>query len=236
MKYVALFLSLAAIFLLCATRYNKLLHFSGVIWGIQVPCSPKQKAFMNRNRILFIVSLVAFIALFVPSIGALFSLLFKKFLLVLIYIAAWVGCAFLGSFLASRRAMHSPLLEEETNAAVLGNLPFVKSVESQMDQATSFIVSFEGIALINHMNYCYALERYENYQMGSLTTPDEVAMIGLYFVQKYHDKFDFKVDIEVIPGEPGQTVTFVGTAGINQAYISGTPDQRIFRSYIFTRK
>ena len=115
-------------------------------------------------------------------------------------------------------------------------LPFVQSVEAQMDQAAAFVVSFEGIALINNMNYCYALERYEDYQMGALTSPNEVAMIGMYFVQKYHHLFNFTIDMERIPGTPGQSVTIVGSSGVHFAYSKGTPDQAIFRSYIFTRK
>ena len=40
------------------------------------------------------------------------------------------------------------------------------------------------IALVNKMNDCYVVERYEDYQMGALTSPREVALIGMYFVQK----------------------------------------------------
>lgn len=236
MDYLILLLSLVTICVLATSRYNTRLNFSGVIWGIQIPYSPKQKAFMKRNRILLVLSMIAFFALILPTIGALFSLLFESFFLVLVYIVLLIVCVFVCSYAASKKAMHSPLLKEETNASVLGNLPFVQSIEAQMDLAAAFIVSFEGIALINNMNYCYALERYENYRMGSLTSPNEVAMIGMYFVQKYHHTFDFVVDMERIPGTPGQSVTIVGSSGINFAYSKGTPDQQIFRSYIFTRK
>ncbi len=61
-------------------------------------------------------------------------------------------------------------------------------------------------------------------------------MVGTYFVQKYHENYTFKVDMAVIPGEPGKTVIAFGTGGIGIARIQGTPDIRIFRSYIFTKK
>ena len=66
--------------------------------------------------------------------------------------------------------------------------------------------------------------------------PEEVALVGTYFVQKYNDKFTYKVDMEVIPGEPGRTVVSVGSGGVSMGRIQGTPDQALFRSYIFTRK
>jgi len=236
MDYLVLLLSLVSICVLSVARCNTSLRFTGVIWGIRVPCSPKQKAFIIRNRISFIIGTVACVVLILPTFKVLFELLFESFLFVLIYIVVYFASVLISSYIAAKKAFHSPLLENETNTEVLSSLPFVQSVEAQMDQAAAFVVSFEGIALINNMNYCYALERYEDYQMGALTSPNEVAMIGMYFVQKYHHLFNFTVDMERIPGTPGQSVTIVGSSGVHFAYSKGTPDQAIFRSYIFTRK
>lgn len=212
------------------------LHFSGIVWGIRIQPTPRQKAFIIRHRIMMVLG---YIAVFVSSpfcFMSLLELLFTNFMGLLIFIAVWFGCALLSGFIASKRTAHSPLLEKEHNTAVLGSLPFFQRVEAQLMNATYFVVSFEGIALVDHMNYCYALERYESYRMGSLSTPNEVAMVGMYFVQKYNHLFNFTVDVERIPGTPGQTITLIGSGGVNYAYTRGTPDQAIFRSYIFTRK
>ena len=127
-------------------------------------------------------------------------------------------------------------LAKDNSAMILGQLELFKDIDSNINDAVNFVVGFEGVALFSQTNYCYAVYLYENYQLGSLSTPEEVALVGTYFVQKYHEKYAFKVDVEVIPGEPGRTVVAVGTGGIGVAKIQGTADQRLFRSYIFTRK
>lgn len=122
------------------------------------------------------------------------------------------------------------------NALCLGQIDLFQELDKEIHDAAYFVVAFEGVALFSSTNYCYQIYRYEDYRLGELTTPQEVALVGMYFVQKYHDEFTFKVDMEVIPGEPGQTVVAVGTGGIGVARTSGTRDQRIFRSYIFTKR
>lgn len=233
---LALLISIIAISVAIYSTWCSKLHFSGIVWGIRIQPTAKQRAFMIRHKIFMVLGYIA-VAISAPfCFMAILKLLFTNFTGLLIYIAIWFGCAFLFGFIASKRSEHSPLLEKEHNTAILGNLPFIQRVEAQLMNATYFIVSFEGIALVDRMNYCYALERYENYRMGSLSTPNEVAMVGMYFVQKYHHLFDFTVDMERIPGTPGQTITIVGSSGVNYAFTKGTPDQQIFRSYIFTRK
>ncbi len=206
----------------------------GVIWGIRVPASRRGQISRIISWVLLILSIAAFAALVVPTARSALALAMSNILFLIIYIAVFAGTIYLTAWIAQKLTLHST--KRDKNAAILGELPFVKSVESQMDQAHAFIVSFEGIALVNQMNYCFAVERYEDYQMGSLTSPKEVALIGMYFLQKHHKQFRFKLDMEVIPGEPGQLVTAVGSGGINVAYVHGTKDKRIFRSYIFTRK
>lgn len=237
MMYIILALELVVLFLVAYTGYNIQLVTNGIIWGIQVPPSKKQKSFKTRNRIGFVIGMIAFVLMIGPACNQLFHLLVTNgFIFAVVYVFIWVIDFFIAMKIAERSAKKELYSGKETNAFVLSELPFVKSVEAQMDDAKAFVVSFEGIALANKMNYCYAVERYEDYQMGSLTSPKEVALIGMYFVQKYHDLFSFKVDMETIPGTPGQTVVAFGTGGIGVAHVKGTRDKKIFRSYIFTRK
>lgn len=127
-------------------------------------------------------------------------------------------------------------LARDRNALVLGNYPLFQELDAELGRAAYFVVSFEGVALFSEADYCYAVYPYEDYQLGTLTTPAQVALVGTYFVQRYSKTYTYKVDVEVIPGEPGRTVVAVGTGGIGVARVQGTPYKRLFRSYIFQRK
>lgn len=241
MVYLVFVLELVALFLSAYTGYNIQLVTDGVVWGILVPPSKTQKSFKVRNRIGFAIGIIAFILLIVPTFQGLFGLLARRgvifaVLFAIIYVIILYLDFSIAMKIAEKSNMKALNSDKETNTYVLSELPFVKSVESQLNDAEYFVVSFEGIALANKMNYCYAVERYNDYQMGSLTSPKEVALIGMYFVQKYHNIFQFKVDMETIPGTPGQMVVAFGTGGIGVAHVKGTRDKKIFRSYIFTRK
>ena len=236
MEYLILALNLIVVFFLLNSMYNCRLKFGGRIWNIDVPLSPKQKAFMRRNQLIRILCFVAFLILIIPAFQSLITLVFDgSFGGFLLYIGLFVGLGIAGGAIAYYKAMKSPLLTKESNAAILGNLPFVQHVEAQLDQAQSFAVGFDGIALYNNMGYCYDVVHYEDFQMGPLSMDSEVALMGLYFVQKHHTRFSFVVDAVYIPGEPGQSVTIVGSSGYNVAYTQGTSGQSIFKGYIFTR-
>ncbi len=243
MEYVVLALNLVVAFFLLNSMYNCRLHFGGTIWNITVPMSEKQKKYMTRNRIIMVVSIIAFVVLIIPVFKALLTLVFsgslmgffKRLLLAFGYFLLFVGSAFAGGYIAYSKAPTSPLLVKENNAAILGELPFIKCIEEQIDQAQSFYVGFDGIALCNDMYYCYAVVHYEDFQMGPLDDASQVALMGLYFVQKYHHQFTFRIDSVYIPGEPGQSITVVGSSGHHVAYTQGTKGQTIFRGYIFNR-
>lgn len=236
MEYVILVSNLVVAFFLLNSMYNCRLKFGGRIWNIDVPLSPKQKTFMRRNQLVRILCIVAFLILIIPVFKSLLTLVFDGFFGgFLLYIGLFVGLSIAGGAIAYYKAMKSPLLTEESNAAILGNLPFVQHVEAQLDQAQSFAVGFDGIALYNNMDYCYDVVHYEDFQMGPLNEDSEVALMGLYFVQKHHNRFSFVIDAVYIPGEPGQRVTVVGSSGYKVAYTEGTPGQSVFKGYIFTR-
>lgn len=238
MDYIIfMILLLPTIFVLFYTGYDFVLVYSGVIWGIRIETSPTQKRRKALHLTLFILALIIWNILIIPAITGFFVLIFEYGLIAtLLYCLSAVAVIFLAAFTAKRNAEKRMSSGKETNAAVLGTLPFVKAVENNLPEASCFIVSFEGIALMNTMNYCFALVRYTDFGLGSLTSPREVALIGMYFVQKYGNQFDFKVDMAEIPGTPGKTIVVYGSGGIHTAYVGGTSGTRIFRSYIFTRK
>ncbi|MBQ8056776.1 MAG: hypothetical protein IJ275_00395 [Ruminococcus sp.] len=207
----------------------------GKVWGIHIPPTQKQAAFKKKGKTFMIIGLIGVVISGMPLFGAWFSLLFEIPVLALLYFPVLIAVAVCAIFVCKKHA-EKPELMEGANNSVLGELPFIQSAENHIENANSFIVSFEGIAFISNTNYCYAIERYENYQLGELNTADEVALVAGYFEQKYNHLFSSKADFERIPGQPGQRITSIGSGGINVAYTSGTKMQSNFRSYIFTRK
>ena len=205
--------------------------YGGKVWGIKVKSSTSGKIM----QLLSIIGLVVGGYSVVSTGLVVFVSLFRFDMITLITnIVGFVIPLAIGPFVA--KIIAEKALAKTDTAFHFGELEIFKEIDKNIDSASDFVVGFEGVALFNSANYCYAVYLYENYQLGTLTKPEEVALVGTYFVQKYADKFTFKVDVEVIPGEPGQTVVAVGTGGIGVARIQGTPDKRLFRSYIFKRR
>ncbi len=205
--------------------------YSGTVWGIKIK-SPAYAVFYILFGILGVI--IGGFSVIHCGLSAFVGLLSGELIESVISIVSFVATLIIGSKLALK--FLESATAKATHAMVLSNIDMFQEIDANMNDATCFVVGFEGVALFSSTNYCYAVYRYENYRLGELTDPSEVAMVGSYFVQKYHDKFKFKVDMEVIPGEPGQTVVAVGAGGVSVGRISGTPDKRIFRSYIFTKR
>lgn len=205
--------------------------YGGTVWGIRVPSSSGAALKKLVGALGVVAGGYAAVHLVLLLISCLAGTSFISFLicLVLYVVLLVVGALVSKSYLEKSTA-------KGDNAAVLAQLPIFQDVDANIANATFFVVGFEGVALFSSTNYCYAVYRYNDYQLGDLSTPQEVALVGTYFCQKYHQDFTFKVDEEVIPGTPGQTVVAVGTGGIGVARVQGVPDQRLFRSYIFSRK
>lgn len=206
--------------------------YGGEIWGIKIPYS-------KNGSIIKVLSFFGLIfggyAAVTTIIGVAVSLASFSLVKIVIYLFCFILPLAIGPMIA-KKISEVYLVAKSDNAMILEQIDLFKRIDNNIHNASSFVVGFEGIALFNSATYCYAVYRYEDFQLGELATPEQVALVGTYFVQKYHQNYTFKVDVEVIPGEPGQTVVAVGTGGIEIARIQGTPDTRLFRSYIFTRK
>ena len=205
--------------------------YSGSVWGIKIPAMSSSG---TKKLIGVIGLLIGGFSLVQTFLTVLISLLNFNLLSLVLNLVFFIIPLVVGPFIAKKYLEKD--LSKGNSAEVLGELDVFKEIDANLAQATNFVVGFEGVALFSKANYCYAIYKYVDYQLGELSTPEEVALVGTYFVQKYNDKFTFKVDVEVIPGTPGQTVVAVGMGGIGVARVQGTPDQHLFRSYIFTRK
>ena len=203
---------------------------SGVIWGTKIKTAPALSRKKMIYTLLFLVTSVWSVTQVIMAIRLIFS---GKIVLALILIVLNVVFGIIGVKLAGKLSVKD--VARQTNALFFGEVDLFKEIDANMDEATRFLVTFEGVALFNKTNYCFAVYRYEDYQLGELVLPEEVAMVGMYFLQKYRDQFKLKLDVEVIPGEPGKTAVAFGTGGIAVAHTKGTTSQRNFRSYIFTR-
>lgn len=183
---------------------------SGVIRGIPIPPSASGKRWKILGPLGKVVGGFAvdyIIIVVISSLGALGRLPFALLAVGLLIAFTLLGTAI--SLKLSNRAT-----ERETNALILGEFELFRNLDAELQQAAYFVVSFEGVALFSGTNYCTAVYRYEDYQLGALTSPDEVALVGMYFLQRYGKTHTYKVDMEVIPGEPGRTMVAVGTGGV----------------------
>ncbi|MBQ8869351.1 MAG: hypothetical protein IJ027_06525 [Oscillospiraceae bacterium] len=206
--------------------------YSGTIWGIKIKPA-KNAALVN---VLCIVGLIlGGYAAICTVIAILASLAAFNLIAIVGYLVGFFVPLAVAPIIA-KKITENLIVAASDNALCLGEIELFKEIDKSIGNASHFVVGFEGVALFSSTNYCYAVYRYQDYQLGELTDANEVALVGTYFVQKYHKDFTFKVDVEVIPGEPGQTVVAVGTGGIGVARIQGTPDKSIFRSYIFTKR
>lgn len=205
--------------------------YSGTVWGIKIPA----KSSSGIKKLIGVSGLfLGGFSLVLTFLTVVVSLFNFKLVEIILNLAAFIIPLVIGPFVAKKYLEKD--LAKGNSASVLGDLEIFKEIDANLDQAVNFVVGFEGVALFSKTNYCYAIYKYEDYQLGELSTPEEVALVGTYFVQKYNDRFTFKVDVETIPGEPGHTVVAVGTGGIGVARVQGTPNQHLFRSYIFYRK
>ena len=203
---------------------------SGTVWGITIELTPQQRAEHRRDRLLMIVGIVLFVAMVVPGfLAILFNLLDGSFLLSLLLIAGFFGAIIGGVWLANRQMLQG---DNGTNAAVLGDLPYIRAVEAQLPQAKTFIINGEGIGLFDERDYCYSALYYEDYRLGRLYSVKEIAMVGLYFSQM-HKEFAFKVDFDR-SYTPGHTVTLYGPGGVSVGRTRGTY-RSSFNSYVFYR-
>ena len=190
---VILLIMLVSIYLLVYGIISHQCVCDGKIWGIYIPPTATQAAFKKKGKNFMIIGIIGVVITGLPFFGAWFSLLFEIPVLALLYFPALIGLAVSAIFVCKKDA-EKPEMMEGANNLMLGELPFISATEKHIENAHTFIVSFEGIAFISNTNYCYAVERYENYQLGELNTADEVALVAGYFEQKYNHLFSSKAD------------------------------------------
>ena len=211
--------------------YTLICVYGGKVWGIKIKAPAE---FAIKQFLSMIGGIVGGFFMLYSVLCAFTALLSGRISETVLSLVCYWGLMIIAQFVS--KPINEKMLARKKYALCLGELPIFKAIDAEISNAAAFVVAFEGVALYSETDYCYAVYRYTDYQLGELSIPAEVAMVGTYFVQKYSKEFTFKVDMEVIPGEPGRTVVAVGAGGVAVGRIAGVPDQRIFRSYIFTRR
>ena len=231
---LVLLTNMTAIFVGMYCGYNLRLVTNGTLWGITVPASKGLKKMKTRSIVGLVIAVILFNLSDLAAIKYFIGLLMEAFPLAVLYAGLWLSM-FVLAILAARKSS-GKRVARETNAFVLGQLPFIQSIEARLDNAETFVVGFDGIALYDTVKACYSVQHYTDYRMGALSKPREVALLALYFSQKHHDEFSWKVKMETIPGTPVQSVVINEFNGTKSGYINGTNDTRAFKCYVFTRK
>ena len=208
----------------------------GELWGMKIQPSPAQASFHKTCKMFLIIGIIGTVVLIVPNLVFAIDMLFKTPIIIMLFIVAWVISIFAGTLVAKKKGSSPELGEQNDNLLVLGELEYIKAVENQLDDAKYFYVDREGIALINAQDYCYALEKYESYRLGSLSNDKQVALVAGYFEQKYKGVFEYKSQFERMMPTPGKTITIFGTGGVAFAHEPGTKYQANFQGILATRK
>ncbi len=234
---LVLIISIISAFLMTYGIYGKgAFATGGKIWGIEIEPTPAQKRFSKNCSTMKIIGIIGTISMMIPFFASFFKILFNAPILIILFFPLWVGACFAGALSAKKKGSSPELGEKGNNALVLGDLEFIKVAESHIPEAKCFFIDGEGIAFVNAHDYCFAVERYEDYRLGSLSDGKQVALVGSYFEQRYKGMFDIKSQFERIPPTPGKLVTFVGSRGISFGYVEGTKYQANFEGFLFTKK
>lgn len=234
---LVLIIAIASAFLLMYGIFGKgAFAAGGEIWGIKIEPTPAQAKFRKRCTIMMIIGIIGTASMIIPFFASAITILFNAPILLLMFFPLWIGAFFVGALCAKKKGSSPELGEEGNNALVLGDFDYIKAAEQHIPEAKCFFIDGEGIAFVNAQNYCFAVERYEDYRLGSLTDGKQVALVGSYFEQKYKGMFDIKSQFERIPPTPGKVVTFVGSGGISFGYVQGTKYQANFEGFLFTKK
>lgn len=209
----------------------------GVVWGIQINSAYRQKALRKKHTISAVVGLALFVITLTMTFKALLIILFDGGLFGKVFILACVIAVpviFVLSIKKVNRLKDDKSYIGETNALVLEQLPIIQRVNEQMSEANSFIIAKDGIGLVDARNYCFAAEYFRDYRLGDLSTAREMALVGMYFAQKYKDEFTYEPTFKRT-FIPGAAITSMSSEEVYVKSGNGTVKSKL-ESYVFYRK
>lgn len=210
---------------------------SGTVWGIQISATEQQKATRRKHLILAVIGFVLFDITILKAILALIGCLFEGGLFGKIYTILCVialPVLFILCLKRINKIKTDNSLNGETNALALEQFPIIQRVNEQMAEANSFIIAKDGIGLVDARNFCFAAEYFRDYRLGNLSTTREMALVGMYFAQKYKDEFTYEPTFKRT-FIPGAAITSVSSEELYVKSGNGTVKSKL-ESYVFYRK
>lgn len=210
---------------------------SGTVWGIQISATEQQKATRRKHLILAVIGFVLFDITILKAILALIGCLFEGGLFGKIYTILCVialPVLFILCLKRINKIKTDNSLNGETTALALEQFPIIQRVNEQMAEANSFIIAKDGIGLVDARNYCFAAEYFRDYRLGDLSTAREMALVGMYFAQKYKDEFTYEPTFKRT-FIPGAAITSMSSEELYVKSGNGTVKSKL-ESYVFYRK
>ncbi len=186
--------------IICSFVWLVLLHFGifGFYMGVQIELSVEQEKYTRFGSIVKICGLLGAVILLLPVLRT-FPILKGLFGGSLILSIAVYGIIIFLSLnlphaFVSKKGMRILYNPENRNALKLETLPIFEYINSNLEDAEYFVVSYDGIYLYNSAKYCYMAVKYNHFGLGNLENINEIGLLGLYFVQKYGRKYTFKIE------------------------------------------
>ena len=196
---IALILLVLAVDLFLYGLYcNSYIH-GGTIWNIVITPTKKQRRFHRIGKMLTAIGLVGAISLAIHLLGSVIVLYFFNSAICIIVLCVYALVLLLSAKLtfvfAWKKGLKLLYDSDEKNAMALeGVLGFSLIDSNIINDLKYFVVSLDGIYFFNETNCCYFTLNYGTYGLYNLQTTQEIALVGLYFVQKYGKQFSFKID------------------------------------------
>lgn len=192
---------------------------SGEVFGIQIAAG-------KRNVTKIIISGILCFLFGGVAIGTMINLLFSNFRIFVIYFVLLVGTSIISMICNYKSGIEK--CAKEKNALILGELDLIKHIDSEIELSDSFFVGYTDVEVCSQgekEKICYSSYGY------SLSSERELALLGMYFLQRHHSKFEMKVDSEAINS---YVVHENMTSG--KRYVDIGKERKVLNGYIFTRR
>lgn len=182
------------------------IHNEGMVFGVFVPKTKSRS--VGQLVVCGLISMLMF-----PLVANnMLSLIFEKFLLFVFYVLIFI----IGFIIVSVRKYKAQVKRcaKQTNALILGGLPLVQAADQKILVADEFCVKNDCIKISKQgvTDTIY----FTDYGYTSLSEENEHAMLGMYFLQRHHKRFDMKVCMKIVEANTGKIVGTVSGLGINR--------------------
>ncbi len=199
---------------------------SGKVFGISVKKSSSD---------VFIIIILGILQLLFGgyAFSTVFSLLFYNFEWFLIYFVSFIGALVTTLVIGYKSGIKRSA--KGKNALVIGKIPMLTSIDEKIVTADTFSVNYSYIGIIK--NGKIEKINYADFGYDNLKTESELALLGMYFLQRYHSDFRVKVNTEknIYPTNDVHIYAHKEN-GVQGAVYMNANSTYFLKNYSFTRK